>query len=177
MKTRNAGVQDVLDTPIYSKVALSAAQNWRFFNGNDQDAEGNIDQPSVIDANSTYLVHYLDANFMKTDGSPIEDSDLALISAIVRNTWINFQLNSVSKAWIASMSSIVKAPLAVAAAGASAYNPVGIVNGSYRFNVPLIIPGGVNINVTLNRKNATDYTGMTLELALLGIVDRRIVSR
>lgn len=172
MVRKRTNVQDVLDYEIYSKIDLNTAQSFRFFNENDQNANGNIDQPSVIDANADYMAHYLDVNFLATDGDPLEDTDIALIASILKETWINFQINTAAKVWIASLSSIVRFPMAVAAAGASAYNPVGIVNGSYKFNVPLLIPGGQNINVTLNRQTATNYSGITMELVLLGIVNR-----
>lgn len=174
MVRKRTNVQDVLDYEIYSKVPLTAAQSFRFFNENDQNANGNIDQPSVIDANADYMVHYLDVNFVATDGAPFDNADLAIISSILKETWINFQINTAAKVWIASLSSIVRFPMAVAAAGASAYTPVGIVNGTYKFNVPLLIPGGQNINVTLNRQTATNYTGITMELVMLGIVNRSL---
>lgn len=174
MVRKRTNVQDVLDYEIYSKVPLTAAQSFRFFNENDQNADGNIDQPSVIDANADYMAHYLDVNLMTTAGTPLVDTDLDIISKILKETWINFQINTAAKVWIASLSSIVKFPMATAAAGASAYDPRNIVNGTYKFNVPLLIPGGQNINVTLNRQTATNYSGITMELVLLGIVNRSL---
>jgi hypothetical protein len=165
-------LQLVLDTPIFSKRALTTAKPLRFFDNPGLSANDNIDSANQIDMNSDFALHRIECNVMKTDGSALVTADVALLAKLQKETWINFLKNTTDKAWSSSISSLMAAPMAVAAAGAMAYDPFHIVRGGTTLNVPLIIQGGQNINVTLNWETASDFTTLTMELVLWGIIDR-----
>lgn len=165
-------LQLVLDTPIYSKRSLGTSTQIRFFDRAGVDADDNIDVANQIDMNSDFKCFYIEANIMPTSGAPFNDTLLTLAASLIKNTWLNFLKNTTDKAWQTSLSSLIKMPMLVAAAGAAAYDPKHVVSGGTKLNVPLTIFGGQNINVTQQRTNATDYSTLTTELVLWGIIDR-----
>lgn len=165
-------LQLILDTPIYSKRSLGTNTQVRFFDAAGVNADDNIDVANQIDMNSDFKCFYIESNLLPTAGTAFDATLMTLAASLIKNTWLNFLKNTTDKAWQTSLSSLIKVPVLLAAAGASAYNPLGTVNGGTKLNVPLTIFGGQNINVTQNRTNATDYSTLTTELVLWGIIDR-----
>jgi hypothetical protein len=167
-------IQQILEQQYYSKVALAALSVYRFFVNatGGQDQNNNIDLSNQIDANSLFQAERIELNLMRSDGAPVDSLALAQIGLIVRNMFFQIKLNNTTVVYTGSVSSLIKPPLAVAAAGASAYSPDKILNGGQRFNVPLMVRGGQNISVELLNPSASATALITAEFVLFGTIDR-----
>jgi len=170
-------VQNVLTQNFYSKVNLSAATQFRFFTVSDPPSRinTNVDTSQQIDANSDFLMHKMDFSVMRLDGAPVDSLAFAQIGLLVRNTILQITLNSVNVVYTTALASIMTAPIAVAAAGASAYNPTNVLKATVEFPVKLLIRGGQNFAVELLNPLASSLVLLTAQVDAYGVIDRENV--
>lgn len=165
-------IQQVLDTPIYSKVDLDASGSVRFFNVAGPSAAAAIDSPNQIDKDAKFTVHQIGLNLLRTAAGGILDAQLVVIAAVIRNTFLLFQKNGQEKVWQQSTSALLSQPNTTAAAAVAGYDISPSLRGMYKLNQPIVIPGGQTINFTMQWATPLDLTGITAELVLYGILDR-----
>jgi len=171
-------IQQLLEQCFYSKVDLSAASIFDFFTvGGGPKISGNIDSSQEINGNSLFACHNMCLNVMRQDGSALQNTDVELIAQLQRKTFLEMKLNNTTTVYSISLSQLFQAPLAVAAAGASAYDPVHIVKASQNFNLPLLIQGAQTLSVEVHNPSVQNLTGLTLEVGLFGIIDRTKIVR
>jgi len=169
----NNAVQQILKQKIFSRVDLDASTSFRFFNESDTPSKfGNIDSPSKIDENSLFEVDRINFFAMASDGAPLVTATLALVAQFIESTFGTIKQNTVNEIISFASASVMVAPLAVAPAGASAYNPAAVLSGSIEMDIKWKIYGGQNINVTIANPEANDFTGISILIELEGVIDR-----
>lgn len=164
------------DLPMWSTKTLTTVKPLNFFDvGGGPNELTSLATPFLIDMTKDFDVRRIEVNFMASDKAPLEAADVALISKAVHDYYLTLKINESKFAWWAPLSALVKFPMAVAAAGASAYNPAWIVNGGANINPSadgrgtLIIKGGVAFQLQLSSSvNAQDLTGLDMNIALWG---------
>lgn len=167
-------LSDVDDLPMWSRKTLAAAKPVNFFDeGGGPNEKTSLLTPNLIDQNKDYDVKIIEVNLMRTDKAPLEDTDLAIISKLQAGFYLQLYTNETKRSWAAPMHALLKAPMAVAAAGASAYNPAWIVNGRAVINMPdgegLVIKGGTGFQCLLNStQSALDLTGLDMSVVFWG---------
>ena len=165
-------MQQRLDTPIYSKVDLNASGKVRFFNVAGPSPIASIDASNQIDKDASFITHLIQLNAFTTNKAPWTTADVALLANMIASTFVLFQKNGQEKVWQCSTTSILSFPMALPAANAAVFDLTPSVTGQKKLNEPIIIPGGQSLNVNLQWDGATDFTGLSLEMVLWGILDR-----
>lgn len=168
----NPELQLRLDTPFYSKRSLGMSPRVRFFDAPGVNANDNIDIANQLDKNSDMSIRYMQFKLLQTAGGLLTAANMALFQAMLGAVWLTFNKNTSEKAWQTSLSSLFQ-PATIFADAASAYNGGNAVDCIVKLNEPLLIKGGENIALYAERNNATDYSSLTLEWILWGIIDRR----
>lgn len=160
------------DLPMWSRVDLSAAKPIQLFSaGGGPNAITSLTTANKIDQNKDFDIRRIEFSIQRTDKTPLVTADLSLIGALLREYWCQLFTNETKRSWFAPMGGLVKYPMQVAAAGASAYDPVNVVSGGTFINVPegLVIKGGEAFLMQLTSEvPATDLTGLTLYTVLWG---------
>ncbi len=177
---RNTGIplKQRFDQPIWSKVALTGATQISFFNvGGAPTAANSIAQPNTVDQNADYIIKRIEVNLLTTAKTPFVTADLVLIGLLLSDCWLSLFTNQNQRAWYTSMSSLIKFPMAVAAAGASAYEPSMVVAGGTTLNEEIVIKGGQNMNFQLQNPSASALTGLTMEIVLWGYLIKEITAQ
>lgn len=172
-------ISDVDDIPMWSGKDLSAASTINFFDSTGvpgPNENTSLQSSGLIDQNKDYDVKRIEFYVMKASGGAMTDAELAQLSALIRERYVMIYTNESSRKWNAPMASILRYPLAVAAAGASAYNPVDILSGFMSINMPvglgLVIKGGTTFTVELSTKAAAP-TSLALLRMLIVLRGRR----
>ena len=168
-------LSDIDDLPMWSVKALAAAKPVNFF---DQTGGPNeltsLITANMIDRNKDFDVKRIEVNIWATDQAPLETADLAKLSLLMAGFYLQIYTNEARRAWACPMNALLKFPMQVAAAGASAYNPAFIVSGGANINMPagegLVLKGGEAFTCQLSSSvAATDLTGLTMSVVLWGI--------
>jgi len=168
-----ANIQQVLDTPIYSKVDLDASGSVRFFNVAGPSAAAAIDSANQIDKDARFTVHQIGLNLLRTSAGAIREAQLEIMANVIRFAFLLFQKNGQEKVWQQSVSALLSQPnTTTAAPTVSGYDISASTRGMYRLNQPIVVPGGQTINFTMNWATPLDLSGITAELVLYGILDR-----
>lgn len=167
------GVQQQLKQKIYSRVDLDTSSSFRFFNESETPSKfGNIDAPSKIDENSLFECEKVNLYVLRSNGAAVDSVFLGLLTQLILETFWQIKQNTTTEIISYHTGTILTYPMAVAAAGASAYNPAAILTGSFTMDIIWKIFGGQNINVTLQNPDGIDFTGVTLICELEGNIDR-----
>ena len=164
--------QQKLEWALYSKAALGTTGSVRFFNTAGPSELNNIDSPSQIDKSAMFTMHYLGVNLFSTAGNAFVTADVTLIALAIATSYVMFRKNGNELVYSISLSSILSTPMTGPAAAAPAFSIKDSVMGKVRMNVPIEIPGGQSLNVTIDTKAATTLTNLSAELVLYGILDR-----
>ena len=164
--------QQRLEWTLYSKAALGTTGSVRFFNAAGPSESNNIDSPSQIDKSASFEMHYLGINMFPTDGSAWITANVTLLALAIATSYIMFRKNGNELVYSTSLSSLLALPQTAPAAAAPAYDISKSVMGKVKMNVPILIPGGQSLNVTIETKAATTLTNLSAELVLYGILDR-----
>lgn len=170
----NAGlpITEESDLPMWSRVDLTAAKPIQLFNtGGGPNAITSLTTAGKIDNTKDFDIRRIEFSIQRTDKTPLVTADFSLIGAMLREYWVQLYTNESKRAWMCPLGCLIKYPMQVAAAGASAYNPVDVVNGGTYINVPegLVIKGGDAFIMNLaSEVVATDLTGLTLYTTLWG---------
>lgn len=166
-------VQSILKQKIYSRVDLTADSIFRFFNEQNTPSKfGNIDSPSKFDQNANVEVHRVNLFVIRTDGTAVDKTTLAKVAALIESTFWTFKQNTINEIISFATAAVLVAPMDVAAAGASAYNPLAILSGSFEFDIIWKIAGGQTINISMLNPEAVDLTGISVLMELEGVIDR-----
>lgn len=165
-------VQQKLEWTLYSKAALGTTGSVRFFNTAGPSESNNIDSPSQIDKSALFTMHYLGINLFPTAGSAWVTADVTLIALAIATSYIMFRKNGNELIYSTSLSSLLATPMTGPAAAAPAFDISKSVMGKVKMNVPVEIPGGQSLNVTIDTKAGTTLTNLSAELVLYGILDR-----
>lgn len=165
-------VQQKLEWTIYSKAALGTTGSVRFFNTAGPSETNNIDSPSQIDKSALFTMHYLGVNMFPTDGSAWITASVTLLALAIAKSYIMFRKNGNELIYSTSLSSLLAMPQTAPAAAAPAYDISKSVMNKVKMNVPIEIPGGQSLNVTLETASGTTLTNLSAELVLYGILDR-----
>jgi len=164
--------QQKLEWALYSKAALGTTGSVRFFNSAGPSADNNIDSPSQIDKSAMFTMHYLGINMLTTDGSAWVTANVTLLALAIKTSYIMFRKNGNELVYSISLSSLLALPQTAPAAAAPAYDISKSVMGKVKMNVPIDIPGGQSLNVTIDTTAGTTLTNLSAELVLYGILDR-----
>lgn len=163
-------IQQILDYPIWSKVALNNSGLARFFATPGPSADSGIDAALQIDKSALFTMHMLEINLMQTDGAPITAANQIVIAQAIKNVWINFTKNGGERIGRWSLSNLLAAPQEIITSGG--YDLTRTVKGQKILNVPADIPGGQSLEFTLNWPSTVNLTGITAEAVLYGVFDR-----
>lgn len=168
-------LSDIDDIPMWSAKDLTALTTQSFFDeGAGPNERTSLLTPNKIDNNKDYDVKIIEMFIMKTDKTPMVDTDLAKIAGLNTDWYLEVDTNEVRRSWYCPIGAILRYPMAVAAAGASAYNPMAIVAGSITINMPvgegLILKGDQAFAVRLNTKAAapSNPTGLRMLINFRG---------
>lgn len=168
-----------LDLPMWSKENLTAAKPVLFFNQNGgPNSVTSISTAQKIDQNADFTIKRIETNILKTDKTAIVAADLDKIALLLNEWFLQLFVNQNDRVWYAAMSNLIQYPMLVAAAGASAYDPVHVVNGGTFLNEPVTIKGGEAFQMSLNSDvAASDLTGLRMEVVLWGMLDKTTRAR
>lgn len=161
-----------LEWTLYSKVALGTTGSVRAFSVAGPSELANIDAGNQIDKSALFTCHYLGINMFPTAGNPWVTADVTLLALAIATSYIMFRKNGNELVYSTSLSSLLALPQTAPAAAAPAYDISKSTMGKVKLNVPIEIPGGQSLNVTIDTKAATTLTGLSAELVLYGILDR-----
>ena len=164
--------QQKLEWSLYSKAALGTTGSVRFFNTAGPSELNNIDSPSQIDKSAMFTMHYLGINMFPTAGNAWVTADVTLLALAIATSYVMFRKNGNELVYSISLSSLLALPQTAPAAAAPAYDISKSTMGKVKMNVPIEIPGGQSLNVTIDTKAATTLTNLSAELVLYGILDR-----
>lgn len=167
-------LSDVDDIPMWSKKTLTTVKPLNFF-----DTAGGPNEltslltPNMIDKNKDFDVKRLEVNVMATDKAPLELADVAKLAILQAGFYLTIFTNEARRSYAVPMHALLKAPLQVAAAGASAYNPNWIVSGGAYINMPdgegLVFKGGEAFVCQLNSSEiALDLSGLDMSVVFWG---------
>lgn len=164
--------QQRLEWTLYSKAALGTTGSVRFFDAAGPSASANIDQSNTIDKSAQFEMWYLGINMFPTDGSAWVTANVTLLALAIAKSYVMFRKNGNELVYSTSLSSLLAMPQTAPAAAAPAYDISKSVQGKVKMNVPIIIPGGQALNVTIETTAGTTLTNLSAELVLYGILDR-----
>lgn len=167
-----AKLQQVLEYTYYSKAALGTTGSVRFFNVAGPSELNNIDSPSQLDKSCLFKMHYLGINMLPTDGSAWVTANVTLLALAIATSYIMIRKNGNELIYSTSLSSLLALPQTGPAAAAPAYDIAKSVQGKVKMNMPVEIPGGQTLNITIDTKAATTLTNLSAELVLYGILYR-----
>lgn len=160
------------DYPMWSRVDLGTAKPVQLFSlGGGPNSATSLTTPNKIDQSADFNIKRIEFTVQTTSGAPFKDADLVLVGTLLREYWAQIYTNQSRRSWMNHLGAMIVPPMAVAAAGASAYDPARVVNGGCFINVEdgLVIKGGEAFIMTLNCETpATDLTGLTLLTVLWG---------
>lgn len=171
-----AGIQisDVDDIPMWSVKDLSAASIINFFDSTGvpgPNENTSLQSSGLIDQNKDYDVKRIEFYVMKQTGGGLVAADLDTLGALIRERYVTIYTNESKRSWNAPMSALLRYPLAVAAAGAMAYNPDVILGGYMTINMPdgmgLVIKGGTTFTLQFSTTAASPTNLSTLRLAIV----------
>jgi len=171
---RGLVLSDVDDIPMWSKKDLALAKPIDFFNQTGGPNEiTSLLTANVIDQSKDFDVKRIEVNVFATDNAPLETADIAKIALLQAGFYLQIYTNETKRSWAAPMHALLKAPMQVAAAGASAYNPAWVVNGGCYINMPdgegLILKGGTAFTCQLSSSQLSlDLTGLSMSVVLWG---------
>lgn len=167
-------LSDVDDIPMWSKKALTTTKPLNFFDEiGGPNEKTSLQTANMIDKNKDFDVKRIEVNVMATDNAPLELADVAKIAILQAAFYIQIFTNEARRAYAVPIHAMLKAPLQVAAAGASAYNPAWVVNGGAYINMPdgegLVLKGGEAFTCQLSSTDlALDLTGISMSIVLWG---------
>lgn len=165
---------DVQDIPMWSKKALTAVKPTNFFDEiGGPNEKTSLLTANMIDKNKDFDVKRIEVNVMATDNAPLELADVNKLAILQAGFFIQIYTNEANRAYAVPLHAMLKAPLLVAAAGASAYNPAWVVNGGAYINMPdgegLVLKGGEAFTCQLSSTDlALDLTGLSMSIVLWG---------
>lgn len=168
-------LSDIDDIPMWSAKDLSAATTQNFFDvGGGPNESTSLLTQNQIDTNKDYDVKIIEMYIMNTSKTAFVAADLDKIAGLQNDFFLEIFTNEARRSWSAPVGGILRYPMAVAAAGASAYNPMAVVAGAISINMPvgegLVLKGGQAFSCQLSTKAAapSNPTGLRMLIVLRG---------
>lgn len=169
----NIPAQLTLDLPQWSNKAGTTAGPIDFFSdGGGPNATTSLQTQYKIDNNSDFWVKRIEINYYVVAGTAFSDTTLTLLAKFLNECWFEFYTNQQDRTWFAHARTVTQTPMLVAAAGASAYDPVNVINGGANMNVPVKIAGGQAFSFLGQRRTTTDYSTLGVQIVFWGFLDK-----
>lgn len=172
-------LQTKLDLPLWYKAKLDASKKVQFYKTPGLNNISSIDQALTIDKTAQYTCDQIQISIMRSfDGAgPFawDPPTIELLAKMISQTWFSFLKNGREYVWSIAAASLLKVPAAITAGPpATVYDISPSVQAMYTLQEPIIIPGGQALNITQEWEEASDFTGLTSQFCMFGILDRDI---